>query len=102
MARNAVQLTATVTSGAGVPTGTVNFLDGTALLGSSTLVNGVAPLNATFSTAGTHTITAVYNGSTNFYTITSAVATESVIDFSRAQAVSPSAALRRHWRQAAR
>jgi hypothetical protein len=82
MAQNTVQLTATVTSGAGVPTGTVNFLDGTALLGSSTLVNGVAPLNATFSTAGTHTITAVYNGSTNFYTITSAVATESVIDFS--------------------
>jgi hypothetical protein len=59
-------------SGAGVPTGSVTFLDGSATLGSATLANGAA----TFSTAGlapgTHSISASYSGDTTFGTSTSA------------------------------
>jgi hypothetical protein len=66
-----VTFTATVVvniPGSGHPTGTVTFKDGTAILGSG-LVDGTTG-RATFSTmtlkVGTHTITAVYNGSATF------------------------------------
>ena len=67
-------------SASGTPTGTVNFYDGTTLLGSS-LLNGSGA--ATFSTsalaAGTHnTITAAYAGSTNFAASASANFTQTV------------------------
>jgi Big-like domain-containing protein len=54
-------LTATVTSG-GSPSGTARFLDGTTVLGSATLSGGRATLVVTFSTVGTHTLTATYSG----------------------------------------
>jgi hypothetical protein len=69
-----VQFTATVTvpePGAGTPTGTVSFMEGTTTLGTATL-NGVD--QATFTTsalpAGMHTVTAVYLGDANFATST--------------------------------
>src|SRR5207245_8710427 len=72
---------AIVSPGAGTPTGTVNFLDGTTVIGSGTL-SATAPFTATFSTtslaAGTHSITAQYLGDTNFNGSTSAVLTEIV------------------------
>ena len=77
-----VTFTATVspsTSSSGSPTGTVTFYDGTTDLGSATLD---ANLSASFSTSsltqGTHSITAVYNGSTSFAASTSPVLTESI------------------------
>ncbi len=75
-----VTFTATVTGVSGVPTGTVNFLDSGAILGSGTL----SPLSvATFSTTslsvGTHTITAAYQGDTVFIPSTSAPVSQVVI-----------------------
>jgi hypothetical protein len=62
--------TVNVASGAGIPTGTVTFKDGTSTLGTGTL-NGVGGNDqATFSIStlgvGSHSITAVYAGDTNF------------------------------------
>ncbi len=63
-----VTFTATVTSGAGTPTGTVQFKDGGANLGSPQTLNasGVAQLPTSSLTAGSHTITADYSGNANF------------------------------------
>jgi len=69
-----VTFTATVaapTSGVNVLTGTVNFLDGTTLLGSATVAAGVATITISTLTAGTHSITAVYVGNTDFLSSTS-------------------------------
>ena len=62
-----VTFTAMVTSTAGTPTGAVQFLDGTTLLGTSAL-NGTAVATYTTSAlaAGSHTIDAVYIGDSNF------------------------------------
>jgi hypothetical protein len=52
---------------AGTPTGTVTFKEGTTVLGANATLSGGS---ATFTTAslsvGSHTITAVYNGDSNF------------------------------------
>src|SRR5947208_3379711 len=66
-----VTLSSTVTSGAGVPTGTVTFRDGATALGTVTLVNGSASLSISTLTAGTHPLTAAYNGSAAFAASTS-------------------------------
>ncbi len=70
-----VTLTATVTAGA---TGTVSFYDGTVLLGTGTVSNGVATLTTTTLVAGTHTITAVYNGDGTYASSQSGPATVTV------------------------
>ncbi len=57
-----VTFAATVSSGQGVPRGTVTFLDGSLRLGSRPLRNGVAALTAATLSAGMHQITAAYNG----------------------------------------
>jgi hypothetical protein len=63
--KQAVTLTATVTSGApGGPTGTVTFKNGTTLLATKTLSGGVATLTLTSLPVGTLTINASYNGDT--------------------------------------
>ena len=66
----AVTLTATVASvisGAGTPTGTVTFLDGTNSLGTATLnSSGVATLAVSSLAIGSNSITAAYSGDTNF------------------------------------
>src|SRR5438128_9574212 len=63
-----VTFTATVTSGAGTPTGTVQFKDNGANLGPGSALNGsgVATFSTSSLTAGTHTITADYSGDANF------------------------------------
>jgi hypothetical protein len=64
-----VVLTATVAAaapGAGTPTGTVQFRDNGTLIGTATLVNGVATLNKSFNSRGSHPLTATYVASTNF------------------------------------
>jgi hypothetical protein len=62
-----VTFTATVSSTAGTPTGTVQFKDnGSAIGGPLTLNAGVAQFSTSALTAGAHTITADYGGDTNF------------------------------------
>jgi hypothetical protein len=79
---SAITFTATVSSKLGAPTGTVTFLDGTTLLGQGTLSGDVATLISSSLAAGSHTITAVYSGDTNFVASTSGTLTQSVLNFS--------------------
>jgi hypothetical protein len=65
-----VTFTATVTAtapGAGTPTGSVQFKDGSSNLGAAVpLTGGVATTTVSTLTPGPHTIAAVYNGDANF------------------------------------
>jgi hypothetical protein len=64
-----VTFTATVTSGAGTPTGTVQFKDSGINIGSpQTMTAGVAQLTTSSLAVGLHTITADYSGDGNFLT----------------------------------
>jgi hypothetical protein len=76
-----VTFTATVTSAAGVPTGTVTFLDGAAVLGTSPLSGGAASFATAGLSAGLHSITAVYGGSASFGGSTSSALTQTVLAF---------------------
>jgi hypothetical protein len=68
----AVTFTATVTSGTGTPTGSVTFAADGATIASTPLSGGVAILTTSALTVS-HTITATYNGSTNFATSTTSL-----------------------------
>lgn len=72
-------LTATVVSSVGVtPTGTVSFYDGSTLLnstGATLSSSGVATLAIATLSSGTHNITAVYSGDTNYQSSTSTAVT---------------------------
>ncbi len=51
----------------GTPTGTVNFYDGTTLLGSGILANGTATFTtSTLASGATQMLSAIYEGDTNF------------------------------------
>jgi hypothetical protein len=54
-------LSAQVVGGLG-PTGTMTFNDGAITLGTAAVHGGEADLVTSFSTAGTHTVTAIYSG----------------------------------------
>jgi Tfp pilus assembly protein PilV len=76
-----VTFTATVAAaspGAGTPTGTVTFYDGSTTLGTGTLSNKVATYTTSALAIGTHSITAVYGGNTNFTSSTSSVLSQVV------------------------
>jgi hypothetical protein len=77
----AVTFTASVSSSASAPTGTVVFSDGASQLGTGTVTAGVASYTTSASTAGTHSITAVYSGDTHYATATSGVLPETIQDF---------------------
>jgi hypothetical protein len=65
-----VKFTATVSvvsPGAGTPTGTVTFYDGTTKLGTGTLSGGQASFTTSALSVGGHSITATYGGDTNDY-----------------------------------
>ena len=74
-----VTFTATVTSSGGIPTGTVTFKNGSTTLGTSNL-DGTG--HATFTTStlavGSNSITAAYNGDSQFNTSTSSTLTQTV------------------------
>jgi Ca2+-binding RTX toxin-like protein len=58
---------AAVAPGAGTPTGTVTFKDGTVVLGTFAVgPDGTATFTTSFAAAGGHVITAVYSGDANF------------------------------------
>ncbi|WP_433983839.1 Ig-like domain repeat protein [Tunturiibacter empetritectus] len=65
-----VTFTATVPSGV---TGTVQFTDGTTVLGTATLSGTTATSTTTTLAVGTHPVTAVYSGDTNYNPATSAI-----------------------------
>jgi len=79
-----VTLTATViggTTGMGIPTGTVTFRDGTAVLGSTTLSGGIATLTTSSLEPGSRLITAEYGGDEIFNPSTSAALIQEVNPF---------------------
>jgi large repetitive protein len=63
-----VTLTATVTrvNGLGAPTGSVTFMDGSQKLGTVPLSGESAKFNTALLGPGTHTLTAIYGGSSQF------------------------------------
>jgi hypothetical protein len=77
-----VTFTATVSSLAGTPSGSVSFLDGGALMGMGTLASGVATYSTNTLAAGSHNITANYGGASGFASSTSSVVVEVIEDFS--------------------
>ncbi len=74
-----VTFTATVSpNGSGTPTGTVTFMDGSTALGTGTLSGGLATFATSALAIGTHPVTAVYSGDSNFLGSTSSVLTQNV------------------------
>ena len=72
-------LTATVTSSYGVPTGTVQFSNGTTSLGVGTLdSSGVGTITASSLPAGSTDITATYSGDANYAGSTGTVSVQTV------------------------
>lgn len=63
-----ITFTASVTSsGAGIPTGTVTFMDGATSLGTATLnATGTATIPTAALSVASHSVTAVYGGNANF------------------------------------
>src|SRR5271170_7227989 len=81
-----VAFTATVApaSGSGVPTGSVNFFDGTTQIGSGALnTSGVATFTVSSFAVGAHAVTAVYAGDTNFSGSTSGAASVTIVTAAR-------------------
>ena len=65
-------ITATVSpSTSGVPSGTVTFKDGATVIGTQTLFGSTASITPSILAGGTHTITIVYSGDSNFAASTS-------------------------------
>lgn len=80
-----VTFTATVSSTtAGTITGTVTFKDGATTLGTGTINAGKATFNTSSLTQGSHSVTAVYGGDTNFATSTSTAVSQVVNASSKA------------------
>ena len=85
-----VTFTASVTSAAGQPTGTVVFSSGGATLGTAALASGTATFTTSFPSVGTFSIAAAYSGDANFTSLTSAPLTETVIAPALTVTVNPS------------
>lgn len=81
LAKTPATFTATVSSSSGTPSGSVSFYDGTTLLGTVTLAQGVAAYTTSSLAGGSHSVTAAYAGDSNFSALTSAAVTETVEDF---------------------
>src|SRR5262249_41251343 len=63
-----------------LPTGNVNFLDGTTVLGSGALASsGKATFTTTALTSGSHNMTAQYVGDANYVASTSSVLVETIL-----------------------
>ncbi len=69
-----VTFTAALAGNNATPTGSVNFMDGTTLLGTAALSStGTAAFTTSTLAVGTHPITVVYAGNTDFNPVTSAI-----------------------------
>jgi len=78
---NPVALTASVSAPDGSPTGSVLFLNGGTAIGTAAISGGAATINVSTLTLGTHSITAIYSGDSNYAPITSTVVVVTVEDF---------------------
>jgi hypothetical protein len=78
---NPVTFTATVSSTALTPSGSVNFVDGQTLLGTVPLSQGTATYTTSTLAIGGHSITAVYGGDANYASLASSPVTQTVEDF---------------------
>jgi hypothetical protein len=67
-----------VAPGAARPSGTITFKDGTTVLGTATIVNGVALFQTAKLSKGKHTLTVLYGGDANLTGSTSAGLTETI------------------------
>ena len=86
---NPLTLTATVTTGSPNAGGTLHFLDGTAVLGTTSLgTNGSASFSPTGLGLGPHTLTVVYSGDMNHAGSTSSPVTEAVLQSTSATLIS--------------
>jgi hypothetical protein len=94
IATQSVTFTAKVTvsaPGAGIPAGTITFKDGTTTLGTATLdATGQAQFTTTTLSVATHSITAVYGGTTSYLTSTSAAVSQQVKGIATPSTVSAS------------
>jgi hypothetical protein len=83
LTQNAVTFTATVASAYSAPTGVVAFFDLTAgtELGTAPLTGGVASFTISSLAIGVHSISATYQGDTNFVPIATSPYSETVLDF---------------------
>jgi polygalacturonase/sugar lactone lactonase YvrE len=93
-----VTFTATIAGAtSGAPTGSVTFLDGTTVLGTSVIASGKAVYTTSALLSGSHTITANYSGDTNFNVSSVASATNALtvapLDFTFAPASGVSSSL---------
>jgi uncharacterized delta-60 repeat protein len=77
-----VTLTATITGNPAVPppAGSVTFLDGSTVLGSATIVNGVATLTLNTLSADTHLLSVSYGGNVDYSAVLSPTVSYTVID----------------------
>ncbi|WP_011175488.1 Ig-like domain repeat protein [Candidatus Protochlamydia amoebophila] len=77
---NSTTLTATVNinDGSGTLTGAVTFKDGSTIIGTGNVNAGIATLNVSNLSVGSHSLTAVYGGDSNFNTSTSTALTQIV------------------------
>ncbi len=82
MSQSSVTLTAKVTGFDAATAGNVNFLDGSAILGTSAIDGtGTAVLSTSALTVGTHSLKASYAGTTDYAVSTSPAISEIVEDF---------------------
>jgi hypothetical protein len=81
LSQSSVTFTASVSTSAGTPTGSVNFMDGVNVLGTGAVSGGIATFTTSSLSVGTHTITAVYLGSTDALAATSGPISQLIVDF---------------------
>lgn len=81
LSQSAATFTATASSSLTTPTGSVTFSDGSTPLGSASLNAGIASLSITTLAVGSHSITALYSGDSNFTSVTSTAVGETIEDF---------------------
>jgi hypothetical protein len=86
-----VTFTAVVSSTVGTPTGSVTFTDGSTVIATIALSNGLAKLTTASLAAGSHSIVATYSGDTNFNSSGSTGLAQTVNKVSTATALNTSA-----------
>lgn len=74
-----VSFTVTVSSTAGVPTGSVELRDGSTAIGNASLTNGSATITVSSLGVGTHSLTAAYLASANYASSVSSALSQSVL-----------------------